>query len=123
MSNEMYRKRQYQFFVYILSSISKVLYIGVTNDLHRRMWEHKNGENDGFSEKYQCHKLVYFEEYQYIGDAIVREKQLKKWRREKKCNLIDMLNPEWSDLAFEWYVDNQISPLRPSSNHTRLRSK
>jgi len=97
-----YKKRDYQFFVYILSSISKVLYIGVSNSLQRRVWEHKNDENDGFSKKYQCHKLVYFEEYQYIDDAISREKQLKKWRREKKCNLVETLNPTWSDLSLGW---------------------
>lgn len=82
-----------------MASISGVLYIGVTNDLKRRVWEHKNNLIDGFTKKYQCHKLVYYEYYEDIKYAIAREKQLKKWRREKKESLIKEMNPSWNDLT------------------------
>ena len=76
-----------------------VLYIGVTNDLARRYQEHKNGMLEGFTQKYNCHYLVYYEEYQMVNDAIAREKQLKKWSREKKYTLIRRLNPRMEDLG------------------------
>lgn len=87
------------YFVYILASISRVLYIGVTNDLNRRLWEHKEGLLEGFTKKYHVHKLVYYEEYLDIQDAIMREKQLKSWRRSKKVALIEESNPGWSELS------------------------
>lgn len=87
------------YFVYILASISRVLYIGVTNDLNRRLWEHKEGLLEGFTKKYHVHKLVYYEEYHDIQDAIMREKQLKSWRRSKKVALIEESNPGWSELS------------------------
>ena len=76
-----------------------VLYIGVTNDLARRYQEHKNGMSEGFTKKYNCHYLVYYEEYQMVNDAIAREKQLKKWSSEKKYTLIRRLNPRMEDLG------------------------
>ena len=82
-----------------MSSISKVLYIGVTNNLARRVEEHKQGEIKGFSIKYKVYKLVYFEHTNDISSAIEREKQLKKWRREKKVNLIEKDNDRWVDLS------------------------
>ncbi len=85
-----------------MASKTKVLYIGVTGDLTRRIFEHKQGIVEGFSKKYNCHSLVYYEKYSDIGQAIIREKQLKSWRREKKENLIKTLNPEWKDLTEEW---------------------
>lgn len=81
-----------------MSSYSKVLYIGVTNDLIRRVWEHKNGLIEGFTKKYKVKYLVYYEETNDILSAIAREKQLKKWRRKKKIKLIENLNPQWKDL-------------------------
>jgi len=88
-----------RFFVYVLTNESRsVLYIGVTNDLYRRMCEHRNETVEGFTKRYHVHKLVYFEEYQSITDAIAREKQLKGWRREKKIALIQLKNPTWNDL-------------------------
>ena len=78
------------------------LYIGVTNDLIRRVKEHKLGEIKGFTQKYKCKKLVYFEEYHDVNDAIRREKQLKKWNRNKKQLLIKTLNSHWQDFAKEW---------------------
>jgi len=87
------------YYVYFLTNWNnKVLYIGVTNDLERRHFEHKYKMTKGFTAKYNVHKLVYFEEYTDIRDAIAREKQLKKWRREKKNKLVDSMNPEWKDL-------------------------
>ncbi len=85
-----------------MSSFSGVLYIGVTDDLKRRAKEHKEGLVDGFSKKYRTKNLVYYENYKNINEALVREKQLKKWRREKKLNLIKTLNPEFKDLSLEF---------------------
>ncbi len=86
--------------VYILTNKSnKVLYIGITNDIRRRINEHKSDLIDGFSKRYQTHKLVYFEEYKRSMDAIMREKQLKGLLRSKKINLINEMNPYWEDLG------------------------
>ncbi len=84
-----------------MSSSSGTLYIGMTNNLLRRVEEHKEGKIEGFSKKYSCNKLVYYEEYQYVSDAIKREKQLKKWGRKKKIDLIKRINPHWKDLVAE----------------------
>ncbi len=84
------------YYVYIMTNKHKtVLYIGVTNDLQRRIYEHETGINKGFTSKYNCHYLIYFEHILSIEDAIDREKEIKKWRREKKEKLIAKLNPEW----------------------------
>lgn len=80
-----------------------MLYIGVTNNLERRVYEHKMKLNEGFTKKYNLHQLVYYEDTDDIGHAIEREKQLKRWRREKKVWLIEQLNPSWKDLAEDWY--------------------
>ena len=88
------------YYVYILTSKSNaVLYVGVTNNLQRRMIEHKNEQNEGFTKRYHIHKLVYFEEYSEINDAIAREKQLKRWVRAKKNWLVETKNPNWDDLG------------------------
>ncbi|MEK7597927.1 MAG: GIY-YIG nuclease family protein [Patescibacteria group bacterium] len=92
----------FSYFIYIISSYSGVLYIGVTNNLRRRIYEHKNELVEGFSKKYKCKKLVYFEEYQDINLAIAREKQLKNWNRKKKEWLIKQLNPDFKDLSENW---------------------
>ena len=78
------------------------MYVGVTNDLERRIYEHKQKLVEGFTEKYNVKKLVYFEETEDINAAIAREKEIKKWRREKKNNLVNGLNPDWRDLSLEW---------------------
>ncbi|MDX2437851.1 MAG: GIY-YIG nuclease family protein [Acidobacteriota bacterium] len=90
-----------RYFVYIVASRSQVLYVGVTNDLNRRVGEHKEGLIPGFSQKYKTNRLVYYESTSDVRGAIAREKQIKRWRREKKVNLIENLNPEWNDLARE----------------------
>lgn len=88
-----------QFYVYILTNQNNnVIYVGMTNDLHRRIFEHKNELIEGFSKKYHVNKLVYYEEYSSPLYAVAREKQLKRWRREKKNELIQSRNPTWDDL-------------------------
>lgn len=84
-----------------MTNKSKTLYVGVTNDLHRRVYEHKNKLIDGFTKKYNISKLVYFEAYTSIEDAIKREKQLKNWHRQWEINLIESSNKEWKDLSLE----------------------
>ncbi|KKQ33159.1 MAG: Excinuclease ABC C subunit domain protein [candidate division TM6 bacterium GW2011_GWF2_37_49] len=85
--------------VYILTNETRgTLYIGVSNDLKRRMLEHRLGLVDGFTKKYSLKKLVHVEQFKYINNAIKREKQLKRWHREWKINLIEEQNPEWNDL-------------------------
>ena len=92
-----------EYYVYIMSSNNKnTVYIGVTNDLERRVYEHKEKLTKGFTEKYNCVNLVYYEVYNQIVDAIYREKQLKKWNRVWKNELIEEENPNWLDLSEEW---------------------
>jgi putative endonuclease len=89
--------------VYIMASASRVLYTGVTNDLHRRVWEHKQKRIDGFTKRYNITRLVYYEETSDICAAIEREKQIKGLLRAKKVALIESVNPGWSDLSEGWY--------------------
>jgi putative endonuclease len=91
------------YFVYVMASRSRTLYIGVTRDLHKRVFEHKWREHDGFTERYNCDRLAWFEGYQYVTKAIAREKQLKNWARAKKIVLIERMDPAWVDLSREWY--------------------
>ncbi len=84
-----------------MASMSGTLYTGMTNNLSRRVEEHKASKIDGFTKRYSCYKLVYYEYYQYSSDCIKREKQVKKWRREKKEALINSVNPHWNDLYKE----------------------
>ncbi len=88
------------YFVYIMTNPSHtVLYIGITNSIQRRVFEHKEKLTDGFTKKYNCVELIYVEETNDVGDALEREKQLKKWSRKKKERLINRVNPEWKDLS------------------------
>ena len=90
-------------FVYMLTNWDdSVLYIGVTSNLPKRLYEHRNGLVDGFTKKYNVHKLVYYEESTYMQSAIEREKQLKKWSRAKKNALVARMNPTWRDLSLDW---------------------
>lgn len=90
------------YYVYILTNKSKTLYTGVTNDLKRRLYEHKNKLIPGFTSRYRIDKLVYFEETNDIKVAIAREKQIKGWLRVKKIALIESTNPQWQDLSENW---------------------
>jgi putative endonuclease len=97
-------KTVHQYYLYILTNKKDgVLYIGVTNDLERRMFEHKNKLVEGFSSKYNLDKLIYFETFQYINDAIKREKNIKKWKRDWKLKLIEEDNENWNDLSCDWF--------------------
>jgi putative endonuclease len=91
------------FYVYILASDSFTLYIGITNNLERRIWEHKTGFNgSSFTDRYDIHRLVHIEDFADARDAIARERQLKGWNRAKKVALIERENPYWHDLSREW---------------------
>ena len=92
-----------QSYVYIMSNRSKTLYTGVTSDLVRRVYQHKQKLVEGFTKKYNLTKLVYFEAGGDITSAIQREKQIKGWLRKRKIDLIESVNPEWDDLSAEWY--------------------
>ena len=92
-----------EYYVYILSNKSEMLYTGVTSDLERRMYEHKERLIDGFAKRYQLNRLVYFETTDDVIAAIQREKQIKGWLRKKKIGLIESTNPEWKDLSEGWF--------------------
>jgi putative endonuclease len=94
--------RDHEYFVYIMCSGSGTLYIGITNSIYRRALQHKRGETEGFSSKYHCNRLVYYESFDDVHWAIGREKQLKGWSRAKKIALIEVKNPRWQDLAEKW---------------------
>ena len=96
-----------EYYVYIMTSRSAVLYVGVTNDLRRRVAQHRTGEGSKFAAKYKVNRLVHVEATNDIRSAIAREKQLKGWRRAKKLALIDETNPDWRDLADELLNDWQ----------------
>jgi len=90
------------YFIYIMTNNSKTLYIGVTNDLRRRIYEHKNKLIDGFTKNYNITKLVYYESCSSIDVAIRRERQLKNWHRQWKINLIESINQDWKDLSLDF---------------------
>ena len=92
------------YYVYIMASRSRVLYTGVTNDLARRVYEHKRSLISGFTSRYHITRLVYFEQFDNVRDAIAREKQLKGWVRSRKTRLIERKNPAWEDLADAWFA-------------------
>ncbi|MHC4395775.1 MAG: GIY-YIG nuclease family protein [Planctomycetota bacterium] len=91
------------YYIYIMTSQSKTLYIGMTNDIKKRVYQHKNHLIPGFTDKYNVDQLLYVETTSDPISAIRREKQLKKWRREKKVALVDSQNPDWKDLSEDWY--------------------
>jgi putative endonuclease len=93
-------------YLYMRGSASRrALYTGMTVPLYKRVWEHKTDRGGEFTSKYKCHRLVYFEQFTDVKTAIAREKQVKGWRREKKNALVESKNPEWKDLAADWYPD------------------
>jgi putative endonuclease len=91
-----------QYYVYVLASNSRCLYVGVTSDLRRRVWQHKNGMVPGFTRQYRVTHLVYFEQTTDVRSAIAREKQLKRWPRNRKERLIEACNAGWLDLSADW---------------------
>ena len=88
------------FYVYMMTNRSRVvLYTGITNSLVRRVWQHQNGETEGFTKTYKVNRLVYYECFSHPSDAIAREKEIKGWRRAKKNALVEKMNPKWADLS------------------------
>ena len=95
---------EHHYYVYLMTNWNnKVMYVGITNNLERRVYEHKQKLVKGFTEKYKVNKLVYFEETGDVWAALAREKEIKKWRREKKNNLVQSLNSRWIDLSEGWF--------------------
>ena len=92
-----------EYLVYIAASPSRTLYIGVTSNLERRMWEHKQKVFKGFTARYGVDRLVHIEEFAHIDDAIAREKALKGWRRDRKVALVEAENPKWRDVSHGWF--------------------
>ena len=101
--------------VYIMSSLSGTLYIGMTGNLRKRVFEHRFHRIEGFTDKWNIERLVYYESFDEVARAINREKQLKGWRRSKKIALIEFSNPHWLDLAREWYPWMTHTPIEMSS--------
>jgi len=99
-----------QYYVYILASRSRNLYVGVTNDLERRVYEHKQKLVPGFTTKYNINRLVYFETTKDVDVAISREKQIKGWLRSRKITLIESMNPTWDDLSASWFEEERKNP-------------
>ncbi|MEP6612022.1 MAG: GIY-YIG nuclease family protein [Mucilaginibacter sp.] len=97
-----YKKHDYATYI-LTNKANTVLYVGMTSDLSGRIWQHKNKAFDGFTSKYHINKLVYYEDYQWVHDAIAREKQLKGGSRQRKIDLIVSTNPGWLDLSDGWY--------------------
>ena len=119
--------REYKFYVYIMGSRSLNFYVGMCNDMERRAWEHKEGEINGFTKRYNINRLLYYEILRYVNNAITREKQLKGWSRAKKLALIRSVNPALLDLAEGWGQEMQIPRFarddKPSSQtHGRKSS-
>jgi putative endonuclease len=103
------------YYVYILASQRRVLYIGITSNIHKRVFQHKQHVFAGFTAKYNVTNLVYFERHGSVGKAIRREKELKDWRREKKIELIEASNPKWHDLSYGWYQPTRLLTMRKIS--------
>ena len=96
-----------QYYVYIMTNRSRTLYVGVTNDLERRVYEHKSKLMPGFTARYSITQLVYFAATSDVRSALAREKQIKGWLRAKKIALIESMNPEWRDLSADWRTGDQ----------------
>jgi putative endonuclease len=101
--------------VYIMGSLSGTLYVGMTSNLHGRVFEHKYHRVEGFTDKYNVERLLYSESFDEVACAINREKQLKGWRRSKKIALIEFFNPQWLDLARDWYPWMEGSEIRTTA--------
>jgi len=100
------------YFVYIMSSQRRVLYVGVTSNLVRRVFQHKTGAVEGFSSRYKVTQLVYYESFDDVRNAIRREKEIKGWIRQKKIALIESVNPKWKDLSAGWFNRQSDEKLR-----------
>jgi putative endonuclease len=110
-SEESALQREWKFYVYILSSKSHRIYVGMTNSLFNRAMQHKEGKIAGFTKRYKINRLVYFEPFRYVNNCIAREKQVKAWARAKQVVLIERFNPTWEDLAQDW--GKTLEPSQP----------
>ena len=111
---EYWYMKEHRYAVYIMASRTHVFYVGVTNNIVRRVREHKERAYEGFTSRYNVDRLVWYEVWPHIRTAIAREKQIKPWRREKKVRLIESLNPTWQDLSEDW--GKPIVLLRPTAD-------
>jgi putative endonuclease len=111
------------YYVYIMASSTCTLYVGVTNDLERRVFEHKQGLVPGFTRQYGVKRLVHYEDTNDVSVAIAREKQIKAWRRSKKVDLIESRNPGWRDLSDEWHGKAEGAGAPVSRMDSSLRSE
>jgi putative endonuclease len=93
---------------YVITNRSRTLYTGVTSDLRHRVWQHKTGKLKGFTSRYKMDRLAYYEPFQYINNAIAREKEIKGWTKVKKVALIVSMNPTWKDLSEGWYSEVEL---------------
>ena len=105
--------KEHEYCVYILSRLSGTLYVGITSELRQRMWEHKRHVFEGFTAAYEVDRLMYWESFQLVQQAIAREKQLKGWTRQKKIALFSKSNPSWKDLSREWFRE-EIHRVKPT---------
>lgn len=113
----------HRFWVYILTSRTGTLYVGITGYLNRRIIQHKIDTIEGFTAKYKVHRLVYYESFDHAATAISREKQLKRWRREKKIALVETTNPRWKDLAETWGREMRFRGESIGENSLKLHSR
>ncbi len=108
--------KEHHYHVYILASLSGTLYVGITNDLRKRVWQHKHHTFAGFTADYDVDRLLYWERYQSVQRALAREKQVKGWSRRKKVALFAKSNPAWKDLSRDWFRDGDdlriVEPMR-----------
>ena len=107
------------YYVYILASQTRVLYIGMTSNIEHRALQHKTHAFEGFTSKYNVTNLVYFERHGDVMTAIRWEKEIKAWRREKKVHLIESTNPKWKDLSYGWYQRHRFQPDRNATERNR----
>ena len=114
-------REEKRYYVYIMASRSLTLYTGVTGSIYNRALQHKSGEIEGFTKKYHINRLVYYETFKYVNNAIAREKQIKAWTRAKRLALIKTMNPTWQDLAEVWGepATLQIPRFARDDNHNR----
>jgi putative endonuclease len=114
--------REKRYYVYILSSKGRVLYVGMTGFLTARMLQHKARETVGFTRRYRVDRLVYYEVFRYVNNVIARESEIKAWRREKKVALIEANNPSWDDLAADWGQPVRMGTADSSRDESALRN-
>ncbi|HEY3294266.1 MAG TPA: GIY-YIG nuclease family protein [bacterium] len=111
------------YYVYMTASLTRVIYIGVTGNLDRRIVQHKEKVHEGFTSRYNVNRLVYWESFTDIHRAIAREKELKGWRREKKVALIEARNPAWKDLSAQWYGEFKKLEAETTALEEKMRAR